>query len=125
MAGLRIKVFFVAVQCLRYLVESIGHGYTADKRGNGVFHAEAITALLPAPKPQPAILELIDATSLLRALANTVYLPRPWYVHSLISAKPVHRRDGSCELVKVSSLPSPHGPSRETRNCKLFLVVAF
>jgi hypothetical protein len=125
MAGLRIKVFFVAVKYLRYLVESIGMDTQQIKRGNGVFHAEVITALLPAPKPQPAILEWIDATSLLRALANAVYLQRPWYVHSLISAKSVHRRDGSCELVKVSSLPSPHGPSRETRNCKLFLVVAF
>ena len=75
------------------------HGYTTEERGNGVFHAEAITALLPAPKPQPAILEWIDATSLLRALANAVYLPRPWYVHSLNSATPVR----SEEMGHVSS----------------------
>jgi hypothetical protein len=82
MAGLRMKVFFVAVKYLRYLVESRGMDNTTDKCGNGVFHAEAITALLPAPMPQPAILEWIDATSLLRTLANALYLPRPWYVHS-------------------------------------------
>ena len=29
--------------------------------GNGVIHAEAITAWLPASKPEPTILERIDA----------------------------------------------------------------
>ena len=37
---------------------------------------------LPTSNPEPTILEAIDAASLLHALANAVYLPRPWYLHS-------------------------------------------
>jgi hypothetical protein len=67
-----MKVFFVAIKYLCYLVESTRLGQTTDKCGNGVIHAEAITAWLPASKPEPTILEWIDAASLLHVLANAV-----------------------------------------------------
>jgi hypothetical protein len=125
MARLPVRVFFVAIKYLRYLVESTDLGKQQNNCGNGVNSCRGYHGpQLPASKPEPTILEWIDAASLLHALANAVYLPRSWHFAFPFSAKPVRQRDRSCEVVSVSGVPS-QGPSRETRDCELYLVVAF